>query len=174
MAKMDRFREVLAKLAPGIGGALGGPVGAAAGTILAKTLGLDPAKAEEVEEAVINADPDTVLKIREAEHQFQEFMKKAEIEILALDNLDRAGARAREIAMRDWMPSILAVVITVGFLGVLAWILKWGIAESGRDVTMTLVGVLGTAFIGVYGYYFGSSAGSRRNSETVQAIAKSK
>jgi hypothetical protein len=41
-----------------------------------------------------------------------------------------------------------------------------------RDILMTLMGVIGTAWAGIISFYFGSSVGSRQQSETLQDISR--
>jgi hypothetical protein len=41
-----------------------------------------------------------------------------------------------------------------------------------RDILMTLMGVIGTAWAGIISFYFGSSVGSRQQSETLQNISR--
>jgi hypothetical protein len=54
-------KSILGAIAPIIGGALGGPFGAAAGLVLQKALGVSDPKAIEV--AVTSGDPDILLKM---------------------------------------------------------------------------------------------------------------
>lgn len=161
-------KSVLATVAPLLGTALGGPFGGLAGTLLAKALGTTDPKA--MEAAITSTDPDILLKIKQADNDFQAQLKTLEIseEKLAFD--DTANARAREIAVKDSTPKILAYLVTVGFFGVLGWLLWKGKPEQGGDVMLVLIGSLGTAWTGIVAYYFGSSAGSAAKTDAINKI----
>jgi len=81
---------------------------------------------------------------------------------LTTDAADRDSARKREVEVKDWMPSILSACVTIGFFGVMiAMMLDKSISSDYRDVLNIMTGSLGTAWIGVINYYFGSSASGR-------------
>jgi hypothetical protein len=166
----DALKKTVATVAPMIGTALGGPLGGTAGRMLAQALGKEGASEDEIEQAVLTADPDTLLKVKQAELDFQKFLKEADIKIVDLDNQDRANARMREMGLRDWTPSVLSAVVTVGFFGVLIWMLAYGLPESGQDALLVMLGSLGTAWAGIIAYYFGSSAGSRNKQVTIDTV----
>ena len=46
------------------------------------------------------------------------------------------------------------------------------VVQPYRDILMTLMGVIGTAWAGIISFYFGSSVGSRQQSETLQNISR--
>jgi UDP-N-acetylmuramyl pentapeptide phosphotransferase/UDP-N-acetylglucosamine-1-phosphate transferase len=78
---------------------------------------------------------------------------------------DRANARDREVKTKDWAPKALGIAITLGFFGLLFFLLRHEPPEKSRDILNIMMGSLGSAWIGVVTYYFGSSAGSARKTE---------
>ncbi len=157
-------KGILAKVAPVIGTAIGGPVGGAADAILSSVLGIDGSDPEQVYSALSTADSDKLLELKRADNDFK--VKMAELgfnnvkDLAALEVEDRKDARQREIATQDWFPKAFAIAIALGFFAIVGIVLKYGIPEMGSDAALILLGTLGSAFTGVVAYYFGSSSGS--------------
>lgn len=171
------FTDIVKKSFPFISAAasLGGPLGTIAAGVVGKAIGVD--KIAPTVEGISNAiaaalgDPAQRTALLQAEQQFQTQMaelgyKDAE-ELAATDAADRASARSREIALKDRIPSLLAFVVTLGFFGILAFMLFRPVPSSAHDALMMLLGALGTAWTGVMSYYFGSSAGSAHKTELI-------
>lgn len=165
---------VVGKAAPLVGGILGGPLGAAAGGLVAKALGV--AESPEAVAEAIQTDPAAALKLAElqiservrlAELAEQHFAAEAarDIALIGADNSDRSSARQREIELQDGTPQVLAFVVTLGFFGVVGAAMIWGLPEHGQDALLILLGALSGAWTAVMSYYFGSSAGSRQKTE---------
>lgn len=68
--------------------------------------------------------------------------------------------------------AILALVTTIGFFGVLAFLLMREGEIPANQVLNTLVGSLATAWAMVVSYYFGSSMGSERKTEILAEKSK--
>lgn len=168
----DKLKGILGAVAPTIGLALGGPLGSAAGTVLRRALGQETATDEELEATVATADPETLLKIKSADLEFQKFLKQADIQIEQLANEDRANARSREIQLHDKTPAVLAWAITLGLFAVLLWMLKYGLPATGEQALLVMLGSLSTAFISVVSFYFGSSSSSRHKDATISEALK--
>jgi len=166
------WKTLVKSIAPTIGTALGGPLGGVAGLALSKALGLgdDAAKDDtSLAAAVQGASPDQLLQLKKADQDFALQMQKLGFENLeALEAIaagDRASAREREIKTGDWTPKVLGLGITVGFFGLLGYLMKQEPPAGSRDILNIMLGSLGSAWIGVTTYYFGSSAGSARKTE---------
>ncbi|WP_168789398.1 hypothetical protein [Paraburkholderia aromaticivorans] len=162
--------------APLLAGLVGGPIGVgvtAAAAIISHALGTpsDPG----VVELALN-DPSALEKVRQAESanslQLQQLMVTAAQASLAhqsdmarIQAADRADARAMGISNKDWVPKVLAMAVTAGFFGILLLMAFQPLPGANKDLVNVIVGALGTAWISIIGYYFGTSVGSMRKTE---------
>lgn len=156
------------KAAPILGTLLGGPAGAAVGSIVASALG-SGGTPEDVA-AVLASDPQAMVKLREIEAtkavRFEELAAEQAKAELAAATADRASAREREAKTGDTLtPRTLAMLVTLGFFGVLAYLLAAGKPQTGGDALLVMLGALGGAWASVISYYFGSSASSAAKTE---------
>lgn len=160
------WKDVVSKLAPLLGTALGGPLGGmAAATVSQALLGRQDAGEDELAAAVAGAGPEQLAALKQAEQDFKARMAELGLKAEDIAAQDRASARQRETTLKDWTPRLLALAITVGFFGLLGTMLGHDIPEGNRQVLDIMIGALGTAWTGVVTYYFGSSAGSARKTE---------
>jgi hypothetical protein len=167
---------------------LTGPNSELARAALGRALvGDDQASYQEIAAAISNT-PDALLKVREAEEQFLSGLDSAglaldqlatQVQAKRLDTLvqmetlaqrDRQSARQRQIDMHDSTNKWLAFAVTVGFFLVLTALIatKYVPAVKGavydqsfNAVLQTMLGVLGTAWVSIITFYFGSSIGSK-------------
>jgi hypothetical protein len=127
------------KAAPILGTLLGGPAGAAVGALVASALGTgsDPSEVAQV----LATNPDAAVKLRQIESdravRLQELatdMAKADLQTAAAD---RASARDREAKTGDTLtPRTLALLVTLGFFGVLGYLLAAGKPALGGDALL--------------------------------------
>ena len=154
--------EWLAQIAPGIATALGGPLAGLAVTAISKALGIDEKEVQStIESGKLSAEQLTSLKQAEIELQKQAQSLGLDFEKLATE--DRKSARDLQASTKSIVPPILALVVTVGFFGIL-FALMMDYAKKS-DELMIMLGSLGTAWTGIIGFYFGSSAHSEKQSE---------
>jgi len=159
---MSKWIDIIATVAPTLASALGGPLAGLAVGAIGSALGLDDATKESVANAISGAKPEDLLKIKTAEMDFKAKMAELEVDLERISAEDRNSARQREISTKDKMPGFLGVGVTAGFFGVLAFMLTQEVPSGSRDVLNIMLGSLGTAWIQVMAYYFGSSSGSER------------
>jgi hypothetical protein len=176
MMDWSKVAATIGAKAPLLAGLIGGPVGlgvSTAAAIISHALGTpnDP----DIVATALN-DPAALDKIGQAESansmQLQQLVVAAaqarlsyEADMARIAAGDRADARAMGIASRDWVPKVLAMAVTGGFFGILLLMALRAMPEANRDLVNVVVGALGTAWISIIGYYFGTSAGSMRKTE---------
>lgn len=170
------FTDVLRKAFPFITAAasLGGPMGALAAAVVGKAIGADKAPvgtSDGIATAIATAfaDPAQRAALIQAEHDFQLQMaelgyKDAE-ELESVAAADRASARTMQVQTKSWVPGSLALAITAGFFGLLAVTAYHAPPVASEKILDVMTGSLGTAWIMVVTYYYGSSAGSARKTE---------
>lgn len=168
------MNDFLRTLVPMLGTALGGPLGGAAASFIADKLGIQEKTIEAVSE-VLNSgkmSADQIASLKLAEIEFRKFLETNKIELAKLDVEDRSSARAREVAVKDWIPGTLAILLTGGFFGVLTYMLQFGTPEKGGDALLVMLGSLGTGFASVLAYYFGSSSGSNQKNAIIERLGE--
>ena len=67
--------------------------------------------------------------------------------------------------MRSRIPGALALLITIGFFGVLIGMMTGKLSTADNQALLIMLGALGAAWGAVVNYFFGSSAGSARKDE---------
>lgn len=168
----SKVTGLLGQIAPTIATALGGPVaGMAVKALSSAIFGRDDAGPAEVQEALQNATPDQLLAIKRADQDFAVKMRELEIDLERIAVDDRKSARDMQIATRDWLPKTMAIMVTVGFFGILIHMLAYGMPENGTEALLIMIGSLGTAWTGIINFYYGSSAGSQKKTDALAAKA---
>lgn len=169
----DKIKNTLATVAPGIATALGGPLAGLAVNMVSSVLtGKTDTSEGELVGLIASGNPDVLLKLKQAEQDFQVKLKELDISLEKLHADDRASARQREIAVKDKTPSLLAFVAFAGFFGILAAMMIYDMPTSSRDLLLIMVGALGAMVTSVINYYFGSSAGSASKSVAMEKMIK--
>jgi len=166
---MEQLLSLVRTVAPTLATAVGGPLaGIATRAISEALLGKPDATQDELMAAMPNATPDQLLALKKAEQDFSIRMRELDIDLNRISNEDRNSARNREIQTKDWTPKLLAGGITVGYFGVLFYMLRYGLpASGGSEAMLVMLGALGTAWGGVVTYYFGSSAGDAKKDHAI-------
>jgi len=163
---MDQLLNIVRTVAPSIATAMGGPLAGIAVRTLSETLLGKPDGTEaELAAAAATATPEQLLALKNAENNFKVEMKRLEVDLEKISAGDRDSARQMMVQTRDWTPRALAGAITIGFFGVLMYMLTYGIPTAGGEAMLVMLGTLGTAWGAVVSFYFGSSAGSRAKDE---------
>jgi membrane-bound ClpP family serine protease len=167
---LSKIGNLLGQIAPTIATAIGGPVAGMAVKALSSALGLSPeASSDDVQAALMNATPEQLAAIKKVDADFKVQMKELDIDLEKIAAGDRDSARNMQINTNDWIPRVLAILITVGFFGILVWMLIKGMPPTGTEALLMMLGALGTAWTGVVNFYYGSSAGSKAKTDALTA-----
>jgi len=170
MNLLESFGPLLGQLAPTIATALGGPLaGVAVKTLSNALFGHENASEDQISEAMASATPDQLAAIKKIDADFKVQMKSLDIDLERISAGDRDSARQMQRETKDWVPKVLAIVITLGFFGILIWMLLNGMPKTGTEALLMMLGALGTAWTGVINFYYGSSAGSKAKTDAMTA-----
>lgn len=152
----------------------GGPLAVMAAQAVGKAIGADKPiepTPEGIAKAIQDAGftPDQRAALMQHEADLKQELDKLGYQTLEdltkLDNDDRASARARQIALKDATPTILAVFVVVAW-GLIQWFLLTHVVPPPMiQIVARVLGTLDAALMMVLSYYFGSSAGSAKKTE---------
>jgi len=173
MDLLKQFGPLLGQLAPSIATALGGPLaGVAVKTLSSALFGHEDGTEEQISAAMATATPDQLAAIKKIDADFKVQMKSLDIDLERIAAGDRDSARQMQRDTKDWVPKVLAIVITLGFFGILIWMLLNGMPKTGTEALLMMLGALGTAWTGVVNFYYGSSAGSKAKNDLLASKDK--
>jgi hypothetical protein len=152
-------------LVPLIGNALGGPLGGAAAAFVAEKMGISNKTVEGISSALTEGklNPEQISQLKLAELDFKKFLEQNKIDLEKIHADNTKSAREMQAASKSKTPEILSFVITVGFFGVLSYMLTME-AKPGESL-LIMLGALGTSWAAVVNFWFGSTAGSSRKTE---------
>jgi hypothetical protein len=159
------------QLAPTIASCLGGPLAGMAVEAVSKAIGVDPSAVQDT----INSGKLTAEQI--ASIQSAEIALKAKAQEMGLDFeqlavQDRKSARDMQVTTKSWIPPLLAIIVTLGFFGILGGMMTGRVTSS--EALMIMLGSLGTAWTGIIAFYFGSSASSQNKDQLLHQSTPSK
>lgn len=168
------WKGMVRSVAPGIAGALGGPFAALGVRKLSDALlGKPDGTTSEIAQALASATPDQLLALKKADQEFAEFMAKLEVDMEGIAAQDRANAREMQEKTRSWVPAALSIAVTIGFFGLIGVLCDVKVPAENRDTLNILLGSLGTAWVTIVAFWFGSSSGSARKDEILGKVATS-
>jgi hypothetical protein len=149
----------LEQIAPTIATCLGGPLAGLAVAAVSKALNVSSDSVQSIlESGKLDAKQIADIKLAEIELQKQEQQLGLNFEQLAVQ--DRSSARDLQKNTNSFIPPTLAILVTCGFFGILAYLMV-NTADTTNTPLMIMLGSLGTAWTGIIAFYFGSSASSR-------------
>lgn len=150
------------QVAPTIATALGGPLAGLAVQAISKAIGVDADETKRlIDDGKLTAEQ--IAQVKMAELDLQKQAKSLGLDFEKLATEDRKSARDMQSTTKSWVPPVLAITITLGFFGILLALMFGQVQKT--DEVMIMLGSLGTAWSGVIGFYFGSSASSQNKDD---------
>ena len=152
------------QLAPTIASCLGGPLAGMAVEAISKAIGVDPSAVQDtINSGKLTAEQ--IASIQQAEIALKAKAQEMNLDFEQLAVQDRKSARDMQTTTKSFIPPLLALIITLGFFGILVGMMTGKVTSS--DALMLLLGSLGTAWTGVISFYFGSSASSQAKDQLI-------
>ena len=168
MDLLKAFGPLIGSVAPSIATALGGPLAGMAIKALSQALlGNESGSEDDLKAAMSNASPEQLSVLKKIDADFKVQMKSLDIDLEALAVDDRKSARSMQTETKDWIPRALAVSVTLGYFGIIAFVLISGLPMNGSEVLLMLLGTLSAGWTGVMAFYFGSSSGSQKKDSMI-------
>jgi len=148
----------LKTIAPTIATAIGGPLGGLAYEAISKVLGISQDDAKKMlDDGKLTADQ--IASVQQAEIALKAKAQELGLDFEQLAVQDRKSARDMQTNTHSFIPPALAIMVTLGFFGILVGLMMETFKTS--DALLLMLGSLGTAWTAIMSFYFGSSAGSQ-------------
>jgi hypothetical protein len=156
------MNDFLMSIAPTIASALLGPVGGLAVAGLGKIFGIDGATQADITKTITEGKitPDQIAEIKKMELEYQDHEKERGFKYSELEFKDRDSARTMQSATQSNTPSVLTYLITIGFFGILGWML-YDDSVVNSPPLLIMLGSLGTAWTGACAFWFGTTQGAQ-------------
>jgi len=191
--EMQALVDVVRAQSPKLAGALSGPGAGIALAALGRSLLQDAqasapevlaaARGEGAPQAITAAEQMCQLRLRESGSGLADLAPEVAKALLAtqaeatqLGYADVKDARQRQLSAHDRINEILAYAVTAGFFAILAILIFFDLKPNSavKDILFTLLGVVGTGWANVIGFYFGSSASSAQKTQAMAAALVSR
>lgn len=158
------WKKTVATVAPTIATALGGPLAGVAIKIAGEALGLPDGDEDALQAAVASGDPNVLVRLKEAEIDFDTRMRELDVDIERLHQKDRDSARGLATNRGIAPQGLLSIVFVCGFVAILFAIFTDSAVIQGSlmEPAMYLLGILSAGLTQVMNFWFGSSAGSKQ------------
>jgi hypothetical protein len=156
------MNDFLKSLAPTIASALLGPLGGVAVAGLGKIFGVQDATIDTVTEAFQQGKltPEMIAEIKKLEMQLQADEKERGFKYAELEFKNTDSARDMQKETKSWFPAALSSAITLGFFGILGWMLYDDNIVNSEPV-LIMLGSLGASFGAVINFWLGTSNSSQ-------------
>lgn len=161
----DIGKQAIQMGAPILGGALGGPAGAAVGAMIANQFGVDDPTPVNIM-AAIKADPDAAMKLREVELRHQERLIELENDRFRIETADVQDARNAH--QHHWMPSAITMVMSAMFGAIIGALFIWAIPGDNKDIVVYMAGQVSGILTSCVTYWVGSTRASANKDSLIR------
>lgn len=171
---MNALMSILSTVAPTVASAFLGPLGGVAVAAIGKIIGVDNATVQTVSKAFEDGKitPEQLAEIKKLELQYQNDEKERGFKYAELEYKNTDSARNMQVVTHSTFPAMLSGGITIGFFGVLAWML-YDPAVVNSPPLLIMLGSLGAAFGAVVNFWLGSTKESaNKNILLAQSVPK--
>jgi len=159
------WKKLVGTVAPTLATAFGGPLaGMATKAVAGALLDDENASEKDIAAALAGATPETMLKLKQADQEFEARMVELGVDLERIAADDRASARGMQTATKAWIVPLLAGLTVAGFFGVVGWVLSGKVSLESTLLGFVL-GQVSAKAEQVYNFYFGSSAGSKEKTQ---------
>lgn len=161
------WKDTLAKVAPTVAGALGGPLAGMAINVACEALGLSESTEDALQNAVAGGSPETLVKLKEANTQLKLELRKLDIKEEEIHQQDRDSARNLGIAKGVVVHARLSTAFVVGYFLIFSAVLfavfhGVTIEDAMLALISALLGIMTAAVQQIMNFWFGSSSGSKQ------------
>lgn len=174
---MADWKDVIGSVAPGLAGAFGGPLAAAAVKVIAdKVLGRPDASQSEVIDALSSGSlsGDQIVALKSAEQQFQLELQKISADTERAYLLDVQDARKRQTETKDLMPNYIFWLMAALYAGstLLLYFGPTPTDDFTRSLLVKSYSIVEVGFTAALFFFVGSSNGSKRSGDSMRKIAE--
>lgn len=151
MKLIEDLRSTIQDYAPVLATVLGGPMAGIGVSLLSTFFGTKPLDVKELLEKIL-IDPESATKIKQIELNHIEALEKINATNYATEVDDRKSAREREAAIKDYVPTVLAVSFLLIYACIQFYCITHAI-QANDIISARCQDIL----IMIISYYFGSS-----------------
>ena len=176
---MSKLLKILGAVAPTVASALGGPMAGLATHTLGKVLlGKDTASEEEISNFILaNQNPEILAKLRLADHELKKLAQEHELRFEEIaferDRMhvdDRISARAMAKVTRAVAQGWITGLVLIAMIAMTVALFIFDIPEDNRSVVYIIIGALAGSMTQVMNFWFGSSAGSKEKTRSIDDL----
>ncbi len=153
---LEELSNLVRKSAPILGGLLVSPFGTIASSLVSGLFGAGHNDLEDLVNKIKN-DPEASLKLKELELTHEKDLQALASQDYQTEVDDRKSARARQIAIHDYVPTILAIGFLINYAAIQFYCVMH--QSSANDIISAR---FQDVLIMIVSYYFGSSHGRVR------------
>lgn len=163
------WKSIVKSIAPVLGTALGGPMaGGAIKMLTSALLGDENATEQELENFIVNANPDQLLKIKQLDADFKLKMEELGVDVFKLEVADRDSARTAH--QDSHMPSILCLLLTLMVCAGSYALIVANIPPANANILYMVFGQVLTAWAASIAYWVGTTKSSSDKSKLLGAV----